>query len=174
MRVATTTTDHDEGEDMVRLELARKLATLIRERNEMDKRLGNVIAAELDRIAVGRWVVHEVLGVELGQDGGPDRLPPDAAWAEGFGPEVVVAWAPADLVPGGARCLMVLHGSERTSEVSMWWIDKLELVDLDTGARLVLHETLPDSGFAGALEDAQHATLLQFSSSYQPKLSRYH
>jgi len=154
--------------------MARKLATLLRERNEIDKRLGNVIAAELDRTAVGRWVAHEVLGVELGEDGGPDRLPPDAAWAEGFGPEVTVTWAPADEVPGGARCLLVLHGSERTSEVSVWWVDKLELVDLESGARLVLHETAQDSGFSGVLEDAQHATLVLFSSSYQPKLSRYH
>lgn len=154
--------------------MARKLATLLRERNEIDKRLGNVIATELDRTAVGRWVAHEVLGVEPGEDGGPDRLPPDAAWAEGFGPEVTVAWADADEVPGGARCLLVLHGSERTGEVSMWWVDKLELADLESGAHLVLHETAQDSGFSGVLEDAQHATLALFSSSYQPKLSRYH
>ena len=152
--------------------MARKLATLLRERNEIDKRLGNVIAAELDRAAVGRWVAHEVLGVEPGEDGGPDRLPPDAAWAEGFGPEVAVTWA--DEVPDGARCLVVLHGSERTSAVSMWWVDKVELVDLASGARVVLHEAAPDAGFSGVLEDAQHATLVLFSSAYQPRLSRYH
>ena len=109
-----------------------------------------------------------------GEDGGPDRLPPDAAWAEGFGPEVAVTWAPADDVPGGARCLMVFHGSERTRGVSMWWVDKLELVDRETGERLVLHETAQDLGYSGVLEDAQHATLVLFSSRYQPKLSRYH
>lgn len=154
--------------------MARKLAALLRERNEIDKRLGNVIAAEPDRTAVGRWVAHEVLGVEPGEDGGPDRLPPDAAWAVGFGPEVTVTWAPADEAPDGARCLLVLHGSERTGEVSTWWVDKVELVDLESGARRVLHETAQDPGFSGVLEDAQHATLVLFSSSYRPRLTRYH
>ena len=154
--------------------MARKLATLLRERNEIDKRLGNVLATDLDRTAVGRWIAHEVLGVEPGEDGGPDRLPPGAAWAEGFGPEVAVAWAPVDEVPDGARCLVVLHGGEGASEVSMWWVDMLELVDRASGARLVLHETTPDGGFAGVLEEAQHAALAQFSSSYRPRLSRYH
>lgn len=158
----------------MRVELLRKVASICRERAELDKRLANIISATPDPDGLAAWVAAEVLGLQA--TGDLFSWPPGGAWPAG---SVEIAWsnsASADARPERADHLLlfvsggsspVIAGSriERSCIESLWLIGRTGRAE-----RVYPAPDIPPI----ELDPAQTAALALFDCRTKPALTRYH
>lgn len=181
-------------EQPVRIEMVRKVASSLRERNDLERRLVNLTGVPVQRQTLASWIAAEVLGVRFVDDGavraGAGVLP-DEAWCAGFGPEVLVRWSvPGAQAAAGDRdqaddgcgrrgaCLLDLcaGGSAGGSAAGgAWTIDRLDLVAPSPDGRVPRARCVyVTDGRDSLLSSDQVAALRLLSATAVPALTRYH
>ncbi len=169
----------------MRVEMVQKVASLLRERRAIDRRVANILGNWPHPDALASWVAAEVLDVTFEGEGPaasrPGRLPA-RSWCEGFGPAVRVRWhasgcshRPQD--DPQDSCTLDFFGAGRSSEdaTPQWTVEWIELASpkvfgFNAPSRLVYTV----GGSQPWLSPHQVAALRLLSATTEPVLTRYH
>ena len=152
----------------MREHLVRKVASLLRERDELDRRLANVTGGAVTPEALAGWLSRELWDVDAPPGGGI------GVFTDGplRGRSVACVWTagddtPADDIPARADADYVLEYTARPGRLS---VERVRLVARDGTAA----EVFPKAAAPLRVDDDQAAALGLFSAGFAPPLTRYH
>ena len=169
--------------------MIRKVSSLTRERNELDRRISNIIQSCPDVNSLAVWIAQEIFNiVSLSTTANEQaiHLLPESAWCAGFPRPVRIVWVPlkdrslADqrLVPKESVLLLTGGTSHDATGRCEWarslYIEQVELLTVSVEERSVRQIRLFGVDESGSpLSSDQGSALLMFSERSTPALTRY-